>query len=185
MVNTDNKKKSKLILHICCAPCSTAVIEKLKETYKVIGFYYNPNIYPESEYFKRLVEVRKYCKIAEIDLMECTYDHKEWKEKIRGLEEEKEGGKRCVECFKLRMDETAKEAKNKNLDYFTTTLSVSPYKNFIDISRIGKDFEKINLIKFLNSDFKKRDGYKRSIELSKKYKLYRQKYCGCEFSKKI
>ena len=130
----DNKKKPKLFLHICCAPCSTAVIEKLKEKNDIIGFYYNPNIFPESEYLKRLCEARKYCKITGIDLIEPVYNHKEWEEKIRGLEEEKEGGKRCFECFKLRMGEAAKEAKDKKFYYFTTTLSVSPYK----------DYEKIN-----------------------------------------
>lgn len=177
--------KPKLLLHICCAPCSTSVIEGLKDKFEVVGLYCNPNISPESEYFKRLFEVKKYCKIIGIDLIISAYNHEDWLADIRGLEKEKEGGKRCVECYKFRMDKAAKEANKRNFDYYTTTLSVSPYKNFEYIKKIGRDFERDFAAEFLKEDFKKKDGYKRSIELSRKYKLYRQKYCGCEFSKKI
>lgn len=174
-----------LLLHICCAPCSTASIERLKNNYNVTGIFYNPNIYPEKEYLKRLKETEKYCQHFGINLIKFDYSHLEWLDKIKGLEREKEGRKRCLKCFKIRLDKVAKEAKERDFDFFTTTLSISPHKNFEDIKKIGDELAKKYKINFLAIDFKKQDGFKKSLELSKRHNLYRQNYCGCEFSKNI
>lgn len=172
----------KLLLHICCAPCSTVSIERLKSSYNVTGVFYNPNIYPKSEYLKRLEETKKYCKKIGINLVDFEYNYKEWLNKIKGLENEPEGGRRCLKCFGIRLEKAAHEAARKKIEYFTTTLSISPYKNFEEIKRIGDSLGQKYGVKFLNIDFKKKDGFKKSIEISKKFNLYRQHYCGCEFS---
>ncbi len=142
----------------------------------------NSNIYPEGEYLKRLEEARKYCRKIEIKLIEINYNYKNWLEQIKGLEKEPEGGKRCLKCYKIRLEEAAKEAKKRNFDYFTTTLTISPYKNFAEIKEIGDNLGKQYGVEFLDIDFKKKDGFRKSVELSKKNRLYRQHYCGCEFS---
>ncbi len=183
------KQKQKILLHSCCAPCSTAVIERLKEDFDITIFYYNPNIYPEEEYIKRKNEEIKYiAHLNEIDaknkieMLDCDYESEKFYEATKGYENEREGGARCAICFKLRLAETARKAKEKGFDIFGTTLTVSPHKNAKLINFIGNSLEKELNIKFLVSDFKKQDGYKRSVELSKENNIYRQNYCGCEFA---
>ncbi|NQU99180.1 MAG: epoxyqueuosine reductase QueH [Parcubacteria group bacterium] len=174
--------RKKVLLHICCAPCSTASIERLKEKYNVTGIFFNPNIYPEEEYVKRLEEATKYCEKIGIELIEVGYNYKKWLNKIKGLEKESEGGKRCLKCYEMRLKKVSQEASNRDFDYFTTTLTISPYKNFKEIKEIGGKLGKEFGVKFLDIDFKEKDGFRKSVELSKKNKLYRQHYCGCEFS---
>ncbi len=170
-------------MHICCAPCATHCINLLKEMgYDVIGFFYNPNIHPAKEYEKRKNELEKLRKYFGIEIIEGEYDVKGWFEKIKGYEKEKEGGKRCEICYKIRLEETAKIARELGIKYFTTTLTISPWKDSRKIFRIGNEISKKYDVKFLEIDFKKNDGFKKSVELSKKFKMYRQKYCGCIFS---
>lgn len=178
-----------LLLHACCAPCSSAVLERLGNIFKITILYYNPNITEKDEYQKRLSEIKKFIKQIKtkfpIDIISGRYNPKEFFSIAAGLENTKEGGSRCYKCYKLRLEEAAKIAKEKNFTYFTTTLSISPYKNSIWINEIGKQLELEYKTQYLYSDFKKKNGYKRSIELSKEYNLYRQDYCGCIYSKKI
>ncbi len=177
----DSKKT--LLLHSCCGPCSTACIERLKNFFDVTIYYYNPNIYPQEEFEKRLFNQKKVIEyFKDIKIVSPTYDEYEYLKTIKGLENEKEGGKRCDECFKLRLKETALYAKLHGYDYFGTTLTVSSHKNEQHINQIGKEIEEETKVNFLYSDFKKHDGYKRSIDLSKEINLYRQNYCGCRFS---
>jgi hypothetical protein len=176
------EEKNNLLLHICCAPCSTYVIKLLKKSYTVFGYFYNPNIYPQKEYFKRLNEVKRYT-FNLLPLFVENYEVKRWHSKIAGLEEEKEGGRRCSICFRIRLEKTAKFAQKNNFSYFATTLTVSPHKEAKIINQIGKELEDKLKIKFLAEDFKKNDGYKISVQLSKEFNLYRQNYCGCLFSK--
>lgn len=183
------KEKKKILLHSCCGPCSSYVISYLSDYFDITILYYNPNIYPYEEYIKRkneqirlIKEIRKDIK-NNIDIMDCDYDNNIYEEKIQGLQKEPERGKRCWVCYQMRMEKTAKIAKENNFDYFSTTLSVSPYKDANKINEIGKELEEKYSIKWLYSDFKKKDGYKQSILLSKKYNLYRQDYCGCIYSK--
>ncbi len=175
-----------LLLHSCCGPCSSYVLEVLSQFFNVTVAYYNPNIYPEDEYFKRLSEQRKIIEKMPfknpVKLMECEYDEQEFLTAAKGYENEREGGARCEKCFLLRMGKTARLAKENGFDFFTTTLSVSPHKNAPMLNKIGEELEKEYGVKFLYADFKKKDGYKRSITLSKEYDLYRQDYCGCRFS---
>ena len=184
-------QKKKILLHSCCAPCSTAVIERLCEEYEITIFYYNPNIYPEEEYVKRKNEELKYIEILhktrpdfKIDFLDCDYDCESFYLAVKGLENEKEGGARCPVCFRVRLEKTAQTAKAKNFDVFGTTLTVSPHKDAETINLIGKTLQEKYGVDFLVSNFKKQDGYKRSIELSKESNLYRQNYCGCEFALK-
>lgn len=186
------KQKQKILLHSCCAPCSTAVIERLKDDFEIAIFYYNPNIYPEEEYIKRKNEEIKYIKhLNEIDkeniisMIDCDYESEKFYDAVKGYENEREGGARCAICFKLRLKETAKKAKELGFDLFGTTLTVSPHKNAELINSIGLGLEKEIGEKFLESNFKKQNGYKRSVELSKENNIYRQNYCGCEFALKI
>lgn len=176
----------KLLLHACCAPCSSAVLEKLGDFFQILILYYNPNISNENEYEKRLLELKKFVSGFKtkypIEIIPGRYNPKEFFDIARGLEEEPERGKRCYKCYELRMEECAKLAEEKNIKYFTTTLSLSPYKNANWINEIGAKLEKKYQTNFLYSDFKKKNGYKRSIELSKEYNLYRQDYCGCVYS---
>lgn len=176
--------KKTLLLHVCCAPCSSAVLEVLSNYFDITIFYYNPNTYPYNEYKKRFDEVIKLNNILnnKIKIIEGKYDDNDYYKFVEGLENEKEGGIRCHKCYLYRLEETAKYACSNNFDYFTTSLSVSPYKNSQVLNTIGKSLEQKYNVKYLYSDFKKKDGYKRSIELSKKYKLYRQSYCGCKYS---
>lgn len=177
-----------LLLHSCCAPCSSQVITSLTNYFDITILYYNPNIYPEEEYLKRKKEQIKLIKeinnINKLEIIDCDYDNDIYEQEIKGLENEQEGGSRCYKCFNLRLNKTAQIAKENNYDFFSTTLTISPYKNSKLINIIGKDLEKKYNITWLYSDHKKRDGYKKSIELSKKYNLYRQNYCGCIYSKR-
>ena len=177
--------KKKLLLHVCCAPCSSACIERLQDYFQISCYFYNPNIDSLDEYQKRLNELKRFLKEAhlDIDVVEDGYLSQDFLEMVKGLEEEKEGGKRCYACYMLRMKKTALKAKELGYDYFTTTLSISPYKNSTWLNEIGKDLEDKYKVNYLYADFKKKNGYKRSIELSNKYKLYRQNYCGCIYSK--
>ena len=184
--------KQKILLHSCCAPCSTAVIERLASEFDITIFYYNPNIYPEEEYIKRKNEEIRYIKhLSESDkkisisMLDCDYESEKFYESTRGYESEREGGARCAICFRLRLEKTAKKARELGFDLFGTTLTVSPHKNAELINSIGLALEKENLVKFLVSNFKKNNGYKRSVELSKENNIYRQNYCGCEFALNI
>lgn len=177
-------KKHSILLHSCCAPCSSHVISVLKDYFDITIFYYNPNISPIQEYEKRKQEQINFIKQLDcgIKIMDCDYDNDVYEECIKGLENEKEGGARCLKCFRLRLEKTAKLASINNFDYFCTTLTVSPYKNSQVINNIGKELMNIYNVKWLYSDFKKEEGYKHSIALSKQYNLYRQDYCGCIYS---
>lgn len=177
--------KPKLLLHSCCAPCSSYVITYLYDYFDITILYYNPNIYPYEEYKKRKDEqIRLISNFKGVKIIDCDYDNDIYNEVIKGLENEPERGSRCTKCFYLRLDKTGEIAKKNNFEYFGTTLTVSPYKNAKLLNEIGEDISKKYDIKWLYSDFKKNDGYKKSIELSKKYDLYRQDYCGCIYSKR-
>ena len=185
-INHLNDKKT-LLLHACCAPCSSAVLERIAEYFDITILYYNPNITEKEEYEKRLQELEKFVNEINLDnikVMPGRYQPEEFFEMSKGLEQEKERGKRCYQCYKLRLEETAKIAEQQNFDFFTTTLSISPYKNSKWLNEIGADLDKKYQSTYLYADFKKKNGYKRSIELSKQYNLYRQDYCGCIYSKK-
>ena len=177
----------KLLLHACCAPCSSYVLEYLSNYFEITIYYYNPNIYPETEYQRRINELKKFIDTYKtenkVNFVEEKYDQKEYYKVIKGLEHLGEKSERCYECYKFRMNKAAIYAKENNFDFFTTTLSISPYKNANWINEIGEHLEKEYGVKYLYSDFKKKNGYKRSLELSKKYNLYRQDYCGCVYSK--
>ena len=176
--------KPKLLLHACCAICSSYVLDYLCKYFQITVLYYNPNIYPESEYQKRLLTEKKLLHYlpSHIDLLEIPYQPEEFYEIAKGLENEKEGGARCYKCYYLRLEKTAQIAKEQGFDYFCTTLSISPYKDAQKLNKIGKILETKYQIKYLYSDFKKKDGFKKSNELAYKYQLYRQNYCGCEYS---
>lgn len=179
--------KNKLLLHACCAPCSSAVLERIAKYFDITILYYNPNITDQEEYEKRLHEIQKFIKGLKLDNVKVIpgrYEPKEFFDMAKGLEQEKERGKRCYECYKLRLEETAKVAEELGFDYFTTTLSISPYKNSKWLNEIGQELNTQYTPTYLYADFKKKNGYKRSIELSKQFGLYRQDYCGCIFSKK-
>lgn len=176
---------NKLLLHSCCGPCSSSVIERLRDYFDITVIYYNPNIEPKEEYEKRKSEQLRLLNELGIKFMDIDYLNNEYHEKVKGYENEPENGLRCPLCFELRLDKTASKAKENNFDYFGTTLTVSPHKNSKIINEIGLKLEEKYGVKFLLSDFKKEDGYKRSIELSKKYDLYRQDYCGCLYSKGV
>lgn len=175
--------KPKLLLHSCCAPCSSSCIERIKEFFDVTVFYYNPNIDTKEEFCHRESEQKRLCEKLGVGFLSDGYNPEEFYSFVKGLENEKEGGARCEKCFYLRLKRTAEQAKKSNYDYFTTTLTLSPLKNSELINSIGETIEEETGVKFLPSDFKKRNGYLRSIELSREYGLYRQNYCGCEFSK--
>ena len=176
-----------LLLHSCCAPCSSYCLEYLSNYFRITVFYYNPNIYPEEEYAKRAEEQRYFIERLpvkhKIDFVEGAFEKERFYETVKGYENCKEGGERCFLCYELRLAETAKLAKQMGMDYFTTTLSISPLKNSDKLNEIG---EKVGMqygIAHLSSDFKKKNGYKRSVELSNEYEMYRQYYCGCVYSK--
>ena len=177
--------KPNLLLHSCCAPCSSYVISFLHNYFNITILYYNPNIYPKGEYEKRKEEQINLIKnFNNVNFMDCDYDNETYNRLVKGLENEPEKGRRCDICFKLRLEKTAVLAKNNNFDFFGTTLTVSPYKNSTLINDIGSSLGNEYGIKWLYSDFKKDNGYKKSIELSKEYNLYRQNYCGCIHSKR-
>ena len=179
-----NEKKN-LLLHSCCGPCSSYVIEYLSEWFNITVLYYNPNISPYEEYEKRKMEqINLINNFEGVNFIDSEYDDVLYEEAIKGLEKEREGGSRCKKCFLFRLEKCAKIAKEYNFDYFCTTLTVSPYKNCKDINDIGSFLSNAYGVKWLYCDFKKDNGYKRSIELSHKYGLYRQNYCGCKYSKR-
>lgn len=175
-----------LFLHSCCAPCSSYVLEYLSEYFKITVFYYNPNIYPESEYTKRILEQQNLIRAMNfrnpVSFLAGKYEKEKFYAMASGMEDLKEGGARCMKCYELRLRETAVQAAAGGFDFFTTTLSISPMKNAQKLNEIGNRIGVEYGVRYLVSDFKKKNGYKRSIELSKEYSLYRQDYCGCEFS---
>lgn len=181
------KEKKTLLLHSCCAPCSSYVLEYLSKYFEITDLYYNPNIFPEEEYIYRSNELRRLidempAKIS-VKYISCEYTPEDFNEIAKGREKEKEGGERCFLCYRLRLEKTAQIAMENNFDYFTTTLSISPLKNAEKLNEIGREMSEKYGVKYLYSDFKKRNGYKRSVELSKEYELYRQNFCGCVYSK--
>lgn len=199
LAKLENEQPPRLFLHSCCAPCSSYVLEYLRKYFQITVFYYNPNISMEPEYRKRVEEQKRLIAAyneqvksgAEserkegylIDIVEGDYEPERFFEIAKGLEQCPEGGERCFVCFNLRLEETAKKAVEGRYDYFATTLTISPLKNAVKLNEIGEQLAKEYGISWLPSDFKKRNGYKRSIELSKEYDLYRQDYCGCIYSK--
>lgn len=177
-----------LLLHACCAPCSSYCLEYLSQYFKITVFFYNPNISERAEYLHRLDEEKRL--ISEmnfkypVSIIEGEYSPTEYFSAVKGLENEPEGGERCKKCFALRLEKSARIAREMNFDYFTTTLTISPLKNAGVLNEIGGYFADLYKVKWLSSDFKKKEGYKRSIVLSAEHKLYRQNYCGCIFSKR-
>lgn len=184
-----SSNRPKLLLHSCCAPCSSYVLEYLSEFFDITILYYNPNIYPEEEYIKRVEELKNLILSmplkSQIKFMNGEYHPSDYFELVKGYENEPEGGERCFLCYEMRLKEAAEAARRGKYDYFTTTLSISPYKNAEKLNTIGEKLEKEYGVAYLPSDFKKKNGYQRSIQLSKDYGLYRQDYCGCIFSKEF
>lgn len=178
----------RLLLHSCCAPCSSYVLEYLSQYMEITVFYYNPNISPESEYQARVAEQKRLTASMPtrypVHFLEGRYEPQYFYESVRGHEGDREGGERCQICYELRLREAARLAKEGNYDYFTTTLSISPLKNAVRLNEIGARLSDEYGVDYLYSDFKKKNGYKRSIELSAEYHLYRQNYCGCVYSKR-
>lgn len=201
MKNPENRGKS-LFLHSCCAPCSSYVLEYLRSFFRITVFYYNPNITADEEYAKRVIEQKRLISelnaqtdtdmqgkedgdapAFKIEIVEGDYDKQLFFDRVKGLEKCKEGGERCFACYELRLAETAKQARVREMDYFTTTLTISPLKNAVKLNEIGERLALEHDVEWLPSDFKKKGGYQRSIELSKEHDLYRQNYCGCIYSK--
>lgn len=180
-------ERPRLLLQSCCGPCSSYVLEYLTRYFDVTLFWYNPNIYPEAEFNKRFqnqIKVIEAMGLADrVQIMASPWKHDSYLARVKGLEAEPEGGERCTACFRLRLNETAQTAKKYGYDWFCTTLTVSPHKDAKRINEIGEEIGQAYGVRFLPSDFKKREGYKRSTELSRQYGIYRQNYCGCEFSK--
>ncbi len=176
-----------LFLHSCCAPCSSYVLEYLSQYFRITVFYYNPNIYPDAEYYKRVEEQRRFIEQLPakhpISFLEGVFDKERFYAMAKGKEQLPEGGERCFGCYELRLREAAEHARRLGFDYFTTTLSISPLKNAHKLNEIGLRLEQEYGVAYLISDFKKRDGYRRSVALSHAYGMYRQDYCGCVFSK--
>lgn len=175
-----------LFLHSCCAPCSSYVLEFLSQYFKITVFYYNPNIYPDEEYYHRVKEqqefIRRFPAKHPIDFVEGDFDKDAFYTAVKGMEQLPEGGERCFICYELRLRESAKYAKERGMDYFCTTLSISPLKNAEKLNEIGARLAEEYGVSYLPSDFKKKNGYKRSVEISREYGMYRQDYCGCVFS---
>lgn len=186
--NCDENKVPRLLLHSCCAPCSSYCLELLSEYFEVTVFYYNPNIYPPEEYHMRAKEqerfIQQFPAKHPIHFVEGCYDTERFYEMAKGMEQLKEGGERCFACYELRLREAGEYARANAFDFFTTTLSISPLKNANKLNEIGARLEEEYGIAYLYSDFKKQNGYKRSTEISNEYDMYRQYYCGCVFSKK-
>ncbi|MBR5543709.1 MAG: epoxyqueuosine reductase QueH [Oscillospiraceae bacterium] len=185
---TKGGRRPSLLLHSCCGPCSTYVLEYLTKHFDVSILFYNPNIFPEKEYIKRLSAQREVLLKMNLEdsvkIIEFPYDYNEFISVIPGFEQEPEGGSRCTRCFELRLEKTVRTAKKLNFDCFATTLSVSPHKNAELLNGLGEKLGLEHGVEYLPADFKKREGYKRSVVLSKEYGIYRQEYCGCEFSGK-
>ncbi len=180
--------QERLLLHSCCAPCSSYVLEYLSEYFRITVFYYNPNIYPREEYLERLREEKRFIREKAfrfpVDIIDGDYEPERFFSLAKGLEECPERGERCHKCYRLRLEKTAEKAKEVKIPLFATTLTLSPLKDAVVINAIGKEVSDLYGVAYLPSDFKKRDGYKRSLELSREYDLYRQNYCGCVYSQK-
>lgn len=176
--------KPKLLFHACCAPCVTYPFSILSSEYNITVYFYNPNIHPVKEYKQRLSSIKKLALAWKFELIIASYDKENWFDAVGGLEQCKEGGKRCVECFRLRLQKTAEVAKQKSFDFFASTLTVSPLKNAEIINNLGNEIQIETGINYLESNFKKKDGFKKSCQLSRQENLYRQNYCGCIYSKR-
>jgi len=179
-----NTRRPKLLLHLCCAGCSPHVIELLKQEYHVTGYFYNPNVHPEEEYLLRLEEARKLASRLGIEMTSGDYDTVRWFAETKGMEHEPEGGARCEVCFQMRLESTAQEAQKGGFDVFTTTLTVSPHKDAEGINRVGNVAAAKYGVSFLERNFKKQDGFVKTVTLCKEMGLYRQNYCGCLYSRK-
>lgn len=183
----DEKKPPRLLLQACCAPCLSYVLEYLSQYFDITVYYYNPNISPESEFEKRFAEIKRLIKEMpvknEVKLIKGVYRYEDFLDVAAGLEEAPEGGERCFKCYRLRLEKTAELARDEGFDCFCTTLSISPLKNSQKLNEIGQELAEKYGVKWLPSDFKKKEGYKRSIELSREYNLYRQNFCGCVYSR--
>ncbi|MBO5215816.1 MAG: epoxyqueuosine reductase QueH [Clostridia bacterium] len=184
LTDTALKECGSLLLHCCCGPCATAVVERILPFVRPTLYYYNPNTQPKDEYEKRLVELKKVADEYGLEVIVEPYDDGEFLSAVKGYENEKEGGTRCPVCFELRLTRTAKKAKKEGYDFFATTLTVSPHKNAQIINAIGERIASEQGVKWLPSDWKKRNGYRRSVELSSALSLYRQDWCGCDFSRR-
>lgn len=184
--SSPSKNLPKLLIHSCCAPCSSYVLEYLSNYFAITIFYYNPNIYPEDEYRRRVKEQEDLIRAMNLKnsvlFVEGDYEPRKYYDLVKGHEKDPEGGDECFICYGMRLKEAAKAAKEGGYEYFTTTLTISPHKNAAKLNEIGEEVAALYGVSFLPSDFKKRNGYKRSIELSKEYGLYRQDYCGCVYS---
>jgi predicted adenine nucleotide alpha hydrolase (AANH) superfamily ATPase len=176
--------KPKILVQICCAPDALYVIDLLQKTYKVTGYFYNPNIHPPEEYTLRLEEARKVAQILNFRLLEDVYDDKQWFELTEKFKDAPEKGKRCDVCYAMRLKRTAQKASELGFEMFTTIMSLSPWKKVDVINKLGQLYAQKYNIQFLEADFKKKDGFRKSVELSKRHKLYRQNYCGCVYSKR-
>lgn len=175
--------KKEILLHVCCAPCAGSVVERLlEEDWQVVLYWCNPNIYPESEYNKRLAEVERWAEKNEIELIKEDEKYKDWLDKVEGLKQEMEGGSRCQTCYAIRLEKTAQKAQIRGIPYFASTLTNSRHKRAEIINQIGQRFGGKYEVEFLERDWKKQGGELRSIEISKEENFYRQEYCGCEFS---
>jgi len=174
----------RMLLHICCAPCSTQVVEVLKSDHELTGYFYNPNIHPESEYLLREKEMKRYADEIGLDLVCAEYDPERWFELTRGMDDLSEGDKRCSVCYEMRLEKCVIYAKKHGYDIIATTLSISPHKNAEKINEVGSKVVNYNELQFYEADFKKKGGFEKSINISKQFGLYRQSYCGCIFSKK-
>ena len=184
----ESGKKPTLLLHACCAPCSSAVLEKISDIFDITLFFYNPNISPESEFIFRYEELSKLLEIMglnDIKIVCPPYDNEEFETIAKGMEDLPEGSARCYKCYRLRLRKSVEYAKENDFDYVTTTLSISPHKNAQWLNSIGVELGEECGVKYLCSDFKKEEGYKRSCELSRLYDLYRQDYCGCKYSEML
>ncbi|MGQ9677702.1 MAG: epoxyqueuosine reductase QueH [bacterium] len=175
---------SRILLHICCGPCATGVVPRLQELYQVMGFFYNPNIFPDDEFRRRKEAAGKLAFLWRFPVEYGVYDHTRFREMVRGLEDEPEGGRRCEICFRLRLEKCAERAQELGCRVMASTLTIGPKKRADVINRIGREVARSFGVEFLEADWKKRDGFKQSVELSRKMELYRQCYCGCEFSQK-
>lgn len=175
----------RIMLHICCAPCSAHTVDVLKEEFEVAGYFYNPNIQPEDEYMMRLNELKRFADRINLEVFEGEYNVKEWNELTKGHEEDREGAERCNICYKMRLERCAEFANRIGIEYFSTVLSVSPHKNAETINSIGSSLAKTYGLNFFEADFKKKDGFKLSVQKGKEHGLIRQNYCGCRYSKNL
>jgi predicted adenine nucleotide alpha hydrolase (AANH) superfamily ATPase len=183
MRDSSKSKLPRILLHACCGPCSTHVLERLGSRFRISAIFYNPNIYPEEEYRLRRNELMRLASEMSVEVVDCSYDPENWFATIEGMEEEPEGGIRCEACFRMRLVKTASRASEMGIDVFSTTLTVGPQKDSSLIHKLGREIAGCFGVEFLDEDFKKDDGFKKSVELSRKYEIYRQNYCGCAYSR--